>query len=238
MTADGLHHVGNSTHLIVLGGVRVLTDPWLREPADRAIVHRVPPAPLPRDPDVVVITHAHEDHFDPTALAQLDRGATVVCPAALRDETLALGFPDVRGVTPGDVVEARGLAITAVHGKHSIPEVCFHVAAGARAVFFGGDSLRTKALDAFADAHPTPVVVLPGEQSRVFGRRYVMTPDDAIALAQRFRAELAILSHHESGLVARRLVRWIVRIDPPAPDEFPPWFRVPAPGDYLPFPWS
>lgn len=239
MIADGLYHVGNSTHLIVLGGVRVLTDPWLREPADRAIVHRVPPAPLPRDPDLVLITHAHEDHFDPTALAQLARTATVVCPAGrIVDEVRALGFADARGVAPGDTLEARGLVIDVVRGRHSVPELCFRLAAGELAVFFGGDSRRSKEIDALALAKPTPVVVLPGERSRLFGRRYVMTPPEAIELARRFGALLAVLSHHESRVVPRRLVRLLLQIEPPTPDEFPPWFRIPAPGELIEFPWT
>jgi L-ascorbate metabolism protein UlaG (beta-lactamase superfamily) len=236
---DGLHHVGNATHLIVLDGVRVLTDPWLREPADRAIVHRLPPAPLPTDPDLVLITHAHEDHFDPSALAQLDRTATVVCPMGrILDEVHGLGFAVARGVAPGDTLEAHGLAIDVVRGKHNIPEVCFRIAAGDRAVFFGGDSRRSKDIDALARTKPTPVVVLPGERSRLFGRRYVMSPREAIALAQRFGAELAILSHHESSVIRRRLVRMLLQIQPPMPEEFPPWFRIPAPGDFIAFPWT
>src|SRR5262249_43705368 len=34
---EGLHHVGHATHWIVLEGVRILTDPWLSEPADRTL---------------------------------------------------------------------------------------------------------------------------------------------------------------------------------------------------------
>lgn len=75
---EGLHHIGNSTHWIVLEGVAILTDPWLGEPADWILRHSVPPARLPRDPDVVLISHAHEDHFDLVALARLRRGAAIL----------------------------------------------------------------------------------------------------------------------------------------------------------------
>ena len=35
---EGLHHVGNSTHFIVLEGVAILTDPWVSEPADHILI--------------------------------------------------------------------------------------------------------------------------------------------------------------------------------------------------------
>src|SRR5262245_19566510 len=78
VTREGLHHVGHATHWIVLEGVSFLTDPWIAEPADRTLAHSVAPAPFPTRPDVVLITHGHEDHFDPVALGRLDRSATVV----------------------------------------------------------------------------------------------------------------------------------------------------------------
>src|SRR6185503_16289343 len=78
---EGLHHVGNSTHWIVLEGVRILTDPWVTEPADRILEHTHEPRPLPTGPDVVLITHRHGDHFDLPALATVDRTAAVVVAA-------------------------------------------------------------------------------------------------------------------------------------------------------------
>lgn len=232
---EGLHHIGNSTHLIVLGGTRVLTDPWITEPADHVLGHRVPPAPLPRDPALVLITHEHEDHFDPPALALLDRGAVVVCPMKLVARVRAIGFRDVRGVAPGDRLEACGLEIEVVRGKHTVPEVCFRLAREHRAVFFGGDTMRTPEIDALARRSPTPFVVTAAEHSTLLGRRFVMTPREAVELAQLFGAKAAVLSHHESKVI-RRWLGWLVKVPPPDPTEFPPWFRIPSPGEHIPFP--
>src|SRR6185295_16796291 len=107
---EGFHHIGNSTHWIVLEGVAILTDPWIAEPADGALVHRLPAQPLPADPDVVLITHRHGDHFDPAALDRLTRRAAVLLPAGtLPERVRALGFEDVRGVVAGDQLDVRGL---------------------------------------------------------------------------------------------------------------------------------
>jgi L-ascorbate metabolism protein UlaG (beta-lactamase superfamily) len=240
--ADGLFHVGNSTHLIELGGIRVLTDPWVSEPADHVLGHRVPPAPLPTDPALVLITHQHEDHLDPTALALLDRRATIVCPPCKGvDRVEALDFAQVRIVNAGDVLDVCGLTITVVRALHSVPEVSYRLAppgAPDRAVFFGGDTMRTPEIEALARAHPTPVVILPGERSSLLGRRYVMTPPEAVALAQLFRAEVAVLSHHESRVIKRWPFGWMVKIPPPDPAELPAWFKIPTPGTHIAFPWT
>jgi L-ascorbate metabolism protein UlaG (beta-lactamase superfamily) len=239
VSVEGLHHVGNSTHLIVLGGIRILTDPWLSEPADHVLGHRVPPAPLPRDPAIVLITHEHGDHLDPAALALLDRRATVVCPAGKPEGRVRpLGFADVRGVAAGDRISIGDLQIEVVRGLHSVPEVCFHLSLGERAVFFGGDTMLTPEIEELARRRPTPFVILPGERSSLLGKRYVMTPPESVALAQRFGATTAVLSHHESRVIRKFPFGWMVRIPPPDPAEFPSWFRIPSPGEHLPFPWA
>jgi L-ascorbate metabolism protein UlaG (beta-lactamase superfamily) len=236
---DGFYHVGNSTHLLVLGGVRVLTDPWLSEPADHVLGHRLAPAPLPDDPDLVLITHAHEDHFDPTALARIDRGAIVVCPASEAKAVRALGFAAVHGVSAGDQLRVcEAIEIEVVRGRHSVPELCYRLSSGSHAVFFGGDTMRSAEIDELARTKPTRFVVLPGEHSALLGRRYVMTPTEAVALARLFRADVAVLTHHETQVIRRWPFGWMVRIAPPDPVELPAWFKIPVPGQFIPFPWQ
>jgi L-ascorbate metabolism protein UlaG (beta-lactamase superfamily) len=236
---EGFHHIGNSTHWIVLEGVAILTDPWIAEPADGALLHRLPAQPLPCDPDVVLITHRHGDHFDPAALARLTRGSVVLLPAGkLRDRVRALGFDDVRGVTAGDRLEVRGLAIDVVRGKHSVPEVCYRVERNGRAFFFGGDTMLTPEIEALAAAKPASLVILPGERSTLFGLRFVMVPAEAIGLARRFGARQAVLTHHEQTVADRWFLRLVLRIPPPDPAELPEWFTVPVPGDFIAFPWA
>lgn len=236
---EGLHHVGNSTHWIVFEGVSFLTDPWIMEPAERTLSHRVPPAPLPTKPDVVLVTHRHEDHFDLVALGRLERSATVVLPLELESRVRDLGFADVRGVKAGDRLEdVRGAAIDVVRGKHDVPEVVYRVERNRRAFFFGGDSLVTPEIEALARAKPTEFVVLPGERSSLLGMAFVMTPPEAVGLAKRMGASRAVLSHHESYVSRRFPYGFMVRIPEVRPEEFPGWFKIPAPGDHIPFPWS
>ncbi|MGQ0794415.1 MAG: MBL fold metallo-hydrolase [Deltaproteobacteria bacterium] len=236
---DGLHHIGNSTHWVVFEGVKILTDPWLAEPAEHILKHSIPPIPLPRNPDIIVISHEHDDHFDPLALDRLDRSAAVVAPEGkITNCASKMGFVEVRAARAGQRVNLRGLTIDVVKGKHSVPEVCYKISRGGRSFFFGGDSMITREILAMADEKPVPFVILPGEYSRLLGFRFVMTPEEAIGLAKRFRAEVAVLTHHEQVITGKSWLNWLVSIKKVPKENFPEWFSVPQPGDYVPFPWS
>jgi L-ascorbate metabolism protein UlaG (beta-lactamase superfamily) len=236
---EGLHHVGNATHWIVFEGVKIVTDPWISEPAHGTLSHRVPPSPLPTRPDVVLLTHAHEDHFDLTALDRLSRTAAVVYPADTKmDVVRRLHFEQALPVRPGQSLEVCGLTVRAVRGRHDVREVCYHVARNGRSFFFGGDTRLTPEIEALADARPTRFVVLPGERSSLLGMAYVMTPEESVALARRFRAERAVLTHHESYVSHRFPVGWLMSVPAPNAADFPEWFVLPRPGDHVPFPWA
>ncbi len=238
---DGVVHIGNSTHLIVLDGLHILTDPWVRDPADAVLLHRVPAAPLPIHPDVVLVTHEHEDHFDEAALALVDKGATVVLPSWLEARARALGFTDVRGMNPGDVAaDVRGLKLEAVRALHDVDEVAFRFERAGRAVFFGGDTLPTREILELAIRAPVDLAVLPGDGGALLGERWVMSPAEAVRMAEEFSVRApgrgALLTHHECSVS----FPWgaIVDVKPPNPADFPPWFHIPVPGERVPFPWS
>jgi L-ascorbate metabolism protein UlaG (beta-lactamase superfamily) len=235
---EGLHHVGNATHWIIFENVRILTDPWLMEPAHWTLSHRTPPVPMPTTPEVVLITHGHEDHFDPYALSRLSRTAAVVVPGGrLTDSVEALGFTEVVTLRAGESAEVRGLTVRAVRGQHDVPEVCYHVERHSRSFFFGGDTQLTPEIEALASERPTTFVILPGERSSLLGRAYVMTPEEAIGLAQRFHAQRAVLTHHEAHVSHLFPFGWLMNVPATNPADFPEWFVVPKPGDFVPFPW-
>ena len=238
---DGVFHVGNSTHLIVLGGVHVLTDPWIKDPADKILKHRVPPVALPIDVDVVLLTHEHEDHFDPAALALVHKNAIVVVPIWLEARTRALGFTDVRGVVAGDVLQdVGGLQVRVVRALHDIDEVVYLFSKDGRSVFFGGDSLPTAEIAALSTSG-CDFAILPADAGALLGTRRVMNVDEAVALAMAFGVNRAdrgcMLSHHEFE-VTSSVWKLIVDVEPVDSSKLPPWFVAPTPGQHLSFPWS
>jgi L-ascorbate metabolism protein UlaG (beta-lactamase superfamily) len=240
---DGVVHIGNSTHLVVLDGVHVLTDPWVRDPAEGILRHTVVPAPLPTHVDVVLITHEHEDHFDPVALAKLDKRATLVVPSWLEERAKPLGFAKLYAVRAGDVLnDVHGMRVDVVQAMHDVDELAFRFERSGRSVFFGGDTLPTLQIEALAARAPVDFAILPGNGGSLLGTRYVMDAPEAIAMARAFGVAAdarrgAMLSHHE--YVVSPQFPWALIVDVPAPDlvAFPPWFRVPSPGARISFPW-
>ena len=249
--SDLFRHIGHSTHLVVIDGIRVLTDPWVSEPADRVLRHSVAPEPLPDAINLVLVSHEHEDHFDLAALRQIARsakpgqgttvasGATVIVPRqAMADALRDFGF--ARVIVPRDdgPIAFGPLTLRCPAGKHLVPEIVFHVSGSRGAFFFGGDTELTPALERFAASHPAEFALLPAERSTFFGKRSVMPPEDARRLADRLGARRCVLTHHESH-VSRLDPRgwpfsWLVRIDVATQAELDDRFVIPTPGLELP----
>ena len=114
-----LQFVGHATVRLDIGGVRVLTDPFLRDRLGP--LERHGPMPDPDDLgaiDVVVISHGHPDHFDRASLAVLRDRPVVVVPRGLGASAARWVAGDVLEMTVGDRVDVGGLID---HGGASPP---------------------------------------------------------------------------------------------------------------------
>ena len=79
--ADQLTYVGHSSVHIELDGVRILTDPVLRNRI--AHIRRRGPAPAVEDLlplDAILISHAHADHLDVPSLRRVAGAEQVIAP--------------------------------------------------------------------------------------------------------------------------------------------------------------
>lgn len=146
-------YAGHSTLLVEMDGIRILTDPVLR---DRVVHLRrltgLQPSVRERldRPDVIVISHLHFDHFDPPSLRVFDRRTRVVVPRGRAAQTLrGLGFEQVVSLQAGEQLRVGGVEIRGVHAEHSgsrgIPPwlrgpALGYVLRGSQSVYFAGDT--------------------------------------------------------------------------------------------------
>ena len=141
--------LGHATVLIEINGVRLLTDPVLRDrigPLAR-IAPRGAAASVGRV-DCVLLSHLHADHADLPSLRQVASSIPVLAPEGTGDWLRRKGLRDVRelrlgsGVTMG---ELRVSATPATHDGRRHPlgprgEAVGYLVEGARSVYFAGDT--------------------------------------------------------------------------------------------------
>jgi L-ascorbate metabolism protein UlaG (beta-lactamase superfamily) len=161
-----LRFVGHSTVLLELGGIRVLTDPFLR--ASLGPLERHGPLPSTESLgriDIVLISHDHPDHFDPASLRSIPgRPMAVVSRGLGAAAGQALGG-EVAELIAGEQVVFGELAIRAVPAKHWMTPRGRHVRPigyvldAGTPVYFAGDTGRFEAMRLLTDQ--VDVALLP-----------------------------------------------------------------------------
>jgi L-ascorbate metabolism protein UlaG (beta-lactamase superfamily) len=144
-----LTYVGHATVLIEMDGVRLLTDPILRNRVSgiRRQSRSVNPA-WHRDLDAVLISHLHLDHLDLPSLRMLDRDIHVIAPAGTADILFREGFSNIEEVRIADSTEVGPVKITTTYAHHEGSRYPFGPAAdcvgylinGTSSVYFAGDT--------------------------------------------------------------------------------------------------
>ncbi len=159
--------LGHATVRIELDGIRILTDPAIRErigPLDRKV------APIPHREveaiDVVLISHLHQDHLDLASLRRLGDPRLIV-PAGSGSIFRAAGHRDVDEHVPGDRTSHGSLTIEMIRAEHSgfrppfgptAPALGFVISNGRRRIYFAGD---TAIYPAMADIPDLDVAFVP-----------------------------------------------------------------------------
>jgi L-ascorbate metabolism protein UlaG (beta-lactamase superfamily) len=161
----GLRYIGHATVLIEIGGVRVLTDPFLGARLGPLERHGPLPSPDELEVDVVVISHGHADHFDATSLKRLPGDPIVVAPRGLGMSVWRTTGRDAVEIEDGEVVQHAGLRIIAVPAEHWITigapraqPIGYVLDAGPR-VYFAGDTARFDGLASWVS--PVDLALLP-----------------------------------------------------------------------------
>ena len=187
--------VRHATLLVRTGGVTFLVDPMLADAGARDPIpntpneRRNPLVGLPDvalDPDAVVVTHTHADHFDDAAADRLDHELPVFCQPEDVDAIAAAGFTDVRPV--GSSTPFWGVKLTRTDGRHGhgpiadelgpVSGVVFE-APDEPSVYVAGDTVWCDALADALETHEPAAVVLNAGGARFVGSEPItMTAED------------------------------------------------------------
>jgi L-ascorbate metabolism protein UlaG (beta-lactamase superfamily) len=140
--------LGHATIVIEMDGLRVMTDPILRNRVGPLVrsSSAVPEAHW-SGVDLVVISHSHWDHLDYGSLRLL--GAPhIVVPRGMGGPLRRRGFEDVSEVEPGDTVIWQGLRVETVPAEHhgfgppvgATDLAVGFVLGGSQRIYFAGDT--------------------------------------------------------------------------------------------------
>lgn len=149
MAGDRIAFVGHSTVLIELDGVRLLTDPLLR---DRVAHLRRQTGPVERDLtagiDAALISHLHRDHLDLASLRALGAGTSLLAPAGAGRWLSRKGFAYVHELRAGESANVGAVRVTAVEARHDgrrhpggrRAATLGYVVRASRTIYFAGDT--------------------------------------------------------------------------------------------------
>jgi L-ascorbate metabolism protein UlaG (beta-lactamase superfamily) len=151
--------LGHATVLLELPGVRVLTDPFLRERLGP--LRRHGPVPVPASLgriDLVLVSHAHPDHFDRASLRRLAGDPLVIAPRGLGGSIRRAGLRAREVVVGEQVAIAPGWMVSAVPARHwrwpgapRTPTVGYLITGPSRGgIWFAGDTARFPGLSSLA----------------------------------------------------------------------------------------
>ena len=211
--------LGHSTVLINFYGVRILTDPVLAPRIGistpfgtlgpkRYIAAALSPEQLPPI-DVVLLSHAHYDHFDTPTLATLDRGTWIATAKATAD-VLDGRFANVNELAWGGHATYHGpkgeLEIQAIEVKHWGERFPSNKPRGyngyilrreGKSVLFGGDTALTAAIAAARPGGPYTAAIMPIGAYQPWIRNHC-TPEQALEMANTMRARYILPVHHQT----------------------------------------
>lgn len=196
-----IEYVGHATVFVDLDGVRLLTDPLLRNRVAHLRRSTAVSARSRRGVDAVLVSHAHYDHLDIPSLERLGKSVPIVVPRGLGGLLRKRRFESVLEVEEGETFAIGELQIRAVPAKHDGSRGPFgasakpigYVVAGSKSVYFAGD---TDLFDEMRELGPVDVGLIPiWGWGPGLGKGGHLDPESAAEAAARIRPKVAIPIH-------------------------------------------
>src|ERR1017187_8911328 len=218
-TDRGIHAawLGHSTVLLKIDGTTILTDPVFSYRAGLnlrlftlGVKRLVAPAlairELPKI-DVVLLSHAHFDHFDIPSLRALEgRGTTVVTAAKTADLLRVRRYAEVRELAWDERAKIGPLEIRAFRVNHWGARMRsdayrgyngYTIDAGRYRVLFGGDTAATDSFRALRSSRPFDLAIMPVGAYNPW-IHYHCTPEQSWEMANDAGAEFFLPVHHQT----------------------------------------
>lgn len=220
----GLHAtwLGHSTVLLKVDGTTILTDPVFSNriglnvgPVTLGLKRLVAPAaPLTHLPkvDLVLLSHAHMDHFDAPTLRRLESPHTTVVTASRTSDLLRAGrYREVHEIGWGELVRVGALEVRAIEVKHWGARMHtdvyrgyngYAIEAGRYRILFGGDTAMTAAFRAVRSSRPIDLAIMPIGAYNPWIYAHC-TPEQAWRMGNDAGAERFIPVHHQTFQLSR-----------------------------------
>ena len=220
----GIHAawLGHSTVLLKIDGTTILTDPVFSEraglnvgPVTLGVRRLVAPAlkirELPKI-DLVLLSHAHFDHFDIPSLRALEnRGTAVITAARTSDLLRAERYARVRELGWEERASIGPLEIRAFRVNHWGARMRsdsyrgyngYTIGAGRYQVLFGGDTAVTDAFRRLRTSRAFDLAIMPVGAYNPW-IHYHCTPEQAWQMANDAGAESFLPVHHQTFALSR-----------------------------------
>lgn len=223
-TDDGLHAawLGHSTVLLRLDGLTILTDPVFSRriglnlgPLTIGLRRLVLPAlaigELPR-PDLILLSHAHMDHFDLPSLRALESPHTQVITAAKTSDLLRVKrYGHVEELGWGETARVGDVQVRAFEVRHWGARMQsdtwrgfngYLIETPNRRVVFGGDTAMTDTFRQLRTSRPVDLAIMPIGAYDPWIRVHC-TPEQALQMANDAGAECILPVHHQTFELSR-----------------------------------
>jgi L-ascorbate metabolism protein UlaG (beta-lactamase superfamily) len=220
----GLHAtwLGHSTVLLKADGMTILTDPVFSDRVGlslgpvtlglkRLVAPAVPFSHLPKV-DLVLLSHAHMDHFDLPTLRRLESPRTTVITARRTSDLLrASRYGRVQELGWGERTRTGSAEVRAIEVKHWGARMRtdvyrgyngYVIDAGRYRILFGGDTAVTSSFRAVRSSRPVDLAIMPigAYDPWIYNH---CTPEQAWRMGNEAGADRFIPVHHQTFQLGR-----------------------------------